>query len=118
MAIYKEMKTDEVITSLGDAERDLFEEKATQVLAPLNSDDLAIELTLSEFEKLEQDLQECKDKAIEANTKRLEDERQAAEDEKAVQEKLADQEKKRREQETKRAEDEKARRIIETQRAD
>lgn len=76
------MHRDEVISSLGANEKEQFDLSAKKVMSELDEDMRAISKTKEDFEKIEDALQDVKDKAIEQNTKRLEDETAVAKSQK------------------------------------
>ena len=65
------MLQDEIFISLGDAEKQYFQDKSNSILAQLKNDEDAMEMSQYDYEQLEVDLRETKSAAINMNLKRL-----------------------------------------------
>ena len=107
------MQHDDCITYLGEEERNLFYQKSKEVINKVRDENVAVELTKEDFERIEDGLQGAKDQAIEHNTVRLAKEKEEAEKDAEKQEELAEEERTRMEKEKARLEQEQNLTLIE-----
>ena len=99
------MLSDEIFTSLGDAEKSYFTEKSNSILSQLKNDEDAMEMSQYDFEQLEVDLRETKSAAINMNLKRLRGDQENSELQRVLAAELAGEESERAKREWRKAEE-------------